>query len=338
MTSINVHSNKPETPILPYGPGSLEEAQEHIYGLPSGLRKQQDKAAGIPAAQSPQPPQTADSLQPAQQARRQFSFTNFLHRRSITPNESDVPPSNRPRLASRASSHEKRAMRSATEEERLGLVHGDSSRSLLKYASPERTAPPAIQVHSPNSSISSHDDDYFYPSPPRDPQYVSRAASDEEKNPLASAKRPIPDFSHHKTPPRAAHPANPPLPPLPTYNSTTTSSSPRQRPKAPTKYHPSGERQFTSQAYAPSQDQTQQQAMPVVMSFDPFLTSSTKRLPSHPYQTQDFHIKAPPDVAAEAKDVDEEESLAVKKRFEEQSRREREERRKRASLKPGERS
>ncbi|ETN40140.1 uncharacterized protein HMPREF1541_04416 [Cyphellophora europaea CBS 101466] len=327
MTRIDVHSNKPDTPIAPYGPGSLEEAQEHIYGLPKGLRKQQDKAAGIPAALSPQPPQTADSLRPVQEARRQFSFTNLWNRRSLTPHEMEVPPpANRPRVASRASSHEKRAMKNATEEERLGLVKGDSSHSLLKHASPERTHPPNIQIHSPSSSISSSQDDgYFYPSPPHDHQYVY--TSDEEKNPLASAKNPSRGSSHHRTPPKNDLRANPPLPQLPTYVSTerkahTTSQEPPPPPKS---YRP-------SEALNPNQmpgrrpDRTPPRATPAATSSDPFLTTSTNLL-SRPYQIQGLPNK---DSRAAVRDEDHDDDNP-KKRFAEQSQREREVRRKRAS-------
>ncbi|KPI34575.1 Magnesium transporter NIPA2 [Cyphellophora attinorum] len=253
LTAIDARSTKPDTPVTAYGPGSLAEAEEHIYGLPKGLRRQQDKEAGIAAAQSPRLPQDSNSLKPHQEARRQFSFNNFWNRRSVTPSEPDatLSPSQRPRIASRASSHERRANKNATEEERMGLVKGDSSHSLLHYASPERVTPgalaPMIAVHSPSSSVSSthSDEDYFYASPthsqrpsqyryPHPPPYETASDSAPKTFPTAlppaatrsspnnSPPSPPPTRSYHQPyqhggphPSRPARQASPPLPPLP---------------------------------------------------------------------------------------------------------------------------
>ena len=137
--------------------GSME--MEHVYGLPPGLNHHAGDAA-VDGARSPsgghgKPIMWADNLEtrpsssrgslapappqpPPHAAKRQFSFQNVFHR-----NKPDVPttaaadstqpyPPNRPssRLGhgSRHSSkdHTIPGLKSATEEERLGLVKGDS--------------------------------------------------------------------------------------------------------------------------------------------------------------------------------------------------------------------
>jgi hypothetical protein len=177
LTDIKVHPSKVESPIVPYGPGSLEEAQEHIYGLPTGQLKK-DRAITIAAQPSPRSkplpakPSSSPALRPPQEARRQFSFTNFLRPGSRTP---DVDPSSRPRLSHRNSSTEqRRAMKHGSEEERLGLVKGDSHIALLQHdSSPERAHQPMPYSHpishSQSSSTSSVDDYYRYQdsSPPQ---------------------------------------------------------------------------------------------------------------------------------------------------------------------------
>ena len=133
LDEIKIHPANSPSSISPYGPGSREHAQEHIYGLARGERRPpDDKSAFLSAQPSPRSKPLAPKLEsspnlPAShEARRQFSFTNFLRPGSRTP---DVLPSQeRPRLRSRGSSatHDRRATRNATEEERLGLVKGDS--------------------------------------------------------------------------------------------------------------------------------------------------------------------------------------------------------------------
>jgi hypothetical protein len=179
LTEINVQSGKPDTPIVPYGPGSFEEAQEHIYGLPPGLREGRNgrgthspRSKPLPNSPRDQSPafrrHNKDSLapeRPEHSTRRQFSFTNVFHRNSKA---SDQPTLSEPNLASSAAyrstpraglgprsasstSHEqKKAMKSATEEERLGLVKGDSHAALLQ----EEHSPPRPS-HSQSSSSAS---------------------------------------------------------------------------------------------------------------------------------------------------------------------------------------
>jgi magnesium transporter len=150
LADIKVYP-KPDTPIEPYGPGSLEEAREHIYGLPPGLQRPDAHGRGgpnsprskpLPAQPAVQSPMGAPNIplpSPLGKTnRRQFSFQNmFRGPRSPAPGEQPSasnlqPPPSRAGMGSRSGSAEqKRAMKTATEEERLGLVKGDSHATLL---------------------------------------------------------------------------------------------------------------------------------------------------------------------------------------------------------------
>jgi len=130
--------------------GAME--MDHVYGLPPSLRGADDRgkshfdssteytgAGGKPImwadnVETRPPASRGSSLAPPPPphgAKRQFSFTNPFHRhKSDTPAESTEPhrPSSRLGLGSRGSSkeHSIPGIKSATEEERLGLVKGDS--------------------------------------------------------------------------------------------------------------------------------------------------------------------------------------------------------------------
>ena len=199
LTEINVQGSKPETPILPYGPGSFEEAQEHIYGLPPGLQDRRNQTGSHSPRSKPLPrhPQdqspaigshSKDNLapeRPEHSTRRQFSFTNVFHRHSKTPdrpsssdpnNASTARPTSRIGLGSRSASstsHEqKRAMKSATEEERLGLVKGDSHAALLQEG---RSLP-----HPTHSQSSSSASESFVPYDLKPSNYVQNSEDDED--------------------------------------------------------------------------------------------------------------------------------------------------------------
>lgn len=139
-TGVNTHySNQPD--------GAMELG--HIYGLPPSLQKHGlDGAATSPASSSPSRPiawaadvedrpRSADSRgshHPGSTAKRQFSFQNVFHRHK--PGDSgdsaqlhSRKPVSRQGLGSRQGSKEHGipGIKNATEEERLGLVKGDSS-------------------------------------------------------------------------------------------------------------------------------------------------------------------------------------------------------------------
>ncbi|KAI1617407.1 magnesium transporter NIPA-domain-containing protein [Exophiala viscosa] len=237
LTEIKFHPSQIESPIVPYGPGSLEDAQERIYGLAPGERKVQDKHAGTVGTQpltprsKPLPAKPAPSpiLRPPQEARRQFSFTNFLRPGSRTPSNDQA--TSRPVLQTRPSSasHEqKRGNKTATEEERLGLVKGDSHIGLLQDQlshSPERPHPSTSQPHplSQSSSTTSVDDyyRYQYPSPIRPSLSDSDEDDDWQMTNSTTPARPLEVTSNPPNPPPALR---------------TTSS--RRRPSPPRVYQP----------------------------------------------------------------------------------------------------
>ncbi len=246
LTDIKVHNSKMDSPIAPYGPGSFEDAQERIYGMPAGQLKNE---RGITVAAQPSPrskplpakPASSPALRPAQEARRQFSFTNFLRPGSRT---QDVDPTPRPQLVHRASSNEqKRAFKNGSEEERLGLVKGDSHVALLEHEpsrSPERPAQPMPYSypasHSQSSSTSSVDDYYRYQHP--GPPQHSLSYSDEvdgwqmtntESPPnetTSAARPPVSTNSRRRPSPPRIHPPQP----LITRSSPTTEKEERPMP------------------------------------------------------------------------------------------------------------
>lgn len=153
LTDINVPNHKLGGEDSPYG-----TTQEHVYGLPDTLRHQRTEyggagalarsAASIASASStgqhihfaggdadslapPTPPPHRDS----QSARRQFSFQNVFRRHQAdglqeTPRHQERPPSHqkppsRSGMGSRGYSNPQ--VKNATEEERAGLVKGDSN-------------------------------------------------------------------------------------------------------------------------------------------------------------------------------------------------------------------
>jgi hypothetical protein len=204
LTEINIHSKQPDTPIIPYGPGSLEEAEEHIYGLPPTLHNQ--KTAYSPRSKPlPNKPSTASLAPnpPPHGNRRQFSFTNVF-RKSSASRHDDEPPlpiPSRAGMGSRgSSSHDiKRARKNATEEERLGLVKGDSHHALLSDAA--LTSSPPRQVSPPR-----HNAAYQYPYTYSDDELSSSTP------PLASAAHPSDSDSDQGwqiTNPTTSNPSNP---------------------------------------------------------------------------------------------------------------------------------
>jgi magnesium transporter len=336
LTDIKLHPSQVESPVVPYGPGSYEEAQEHIYGLPPGqLRK--DRSITIAAQPSPRSkplpakPSLSPALRPPQEARRQFSFTNFLRPGSRTPDVDRI--NTRPAVTHRTSSHERRAMKNGSEEERLGLVKGDSHVALLPHSqSPERTSPSAVYAsHSQSSSSSSVDDYYHYPasSPPQRLLSRSDEVDDWQMPPSMSSPRGTRQTSPMHTPTRQ-QPNPPPIyqpPPLMTRSSPVS--------------------EFNSQAFPGTmagglsgQDRVNQAVS------DPFRSSSmsppryTTQDPSSglrriggedhlPRVSEDARVNEAFEYGPTRTETPEAEE--TRRRFEEQSRRERDERRNRAA-------
>ncbi|KAK3671768.1 hypothetical protein LTR78_008313 [Recurvomyces mirabilis] len=146
--------------------GDHADQPEHIYGLPSGLRKvnshdgaedtaykgaaggdtphirfagseQEARERASSRGSSLAPPQPPPHVRPAQGAtgggKRQFSFQNPFHRKSHVETAEDDRPTSRGAFSysSRGSAREYPTGSATTEEERLGLVQGDSSNPTL---------------------------------------------------------------------------------------------------------------------------------------------------------------------------------------------------------------
>lgn len=156
MTDIRFKGADAHSPALPYGPGSFEEAQERIFGHPVPHSKSMASPSSKPLPASPVP---SEGLKPLNPSKRQFSFSNFMRHGKQSGHSSDHLPI-RPGTAS--SHAERKAFKNATEEERLGLAKGDSSRPLMADSSPEHTraqlAQPArsTSTDSPDSPILSY--------------------------------------------------------------------------------------------------------------------------------------------------------------------------------------
>lgn len=223
LTEIGSKGANRDSPALPYGAGSFEEAQEHIYGHPVPGVKPAPSPRSKPLPASPIP---SEGLKAPSSSKRQFSFSNFMRHSKQSGHGSDHAPI-RP---STASSHaERKANKNATEEERLGLVKGDSVRPLMSDTSPEHrresTLGPARTMSSgePESPVQSYGS-YPYPQ-------MHRSAS-----PDAVAEEGEP--SDQRAYLRAFNAASTDPSPLTGTPRNQSVSPMRQRPSPPTVYHP----------------------------------------------------------------------------------------------------
>jgi hypothetical protein len=120
---------------------------EHVYGLPPGLRDQKTSYEG--ATQHVQfkgdigeeRMASRGSLAPTpppHSAKRQFSFQNVFKKGTSTPtDDSGLHSARRLGLGSRQGSQSKNNFLAATEEERLGLVKGDTNAEVPRYTEEE---------------------------------------------------------------------------------------------------------------------------------------------------------------------------------------------------------
>lgn len=147
MEGINVAPNKRD----PAEDSVSDISQEHVLGLPAGLQRPHDdtdtsyKGAGgshhIRFTDDTEARERADSQASSHLApprppphahgnKRQFSFQNVFHKRRSDPEDDDRPTSK----GGHSFSSRKSNNSQPTEEERLGLVTGDSSKSLPQYS------------------------------------------------------------------------------------------------------------------------------------------------------------------------------------------------------------
>ncbi|KAI0161019.1 DUF803-domain-containing protein [Hypoxylon sp. FL1284] len=155
LTNIAVPGSKYGNEASPYGTSS----RDHVYGLPDGLRKTEYGGAAsiesgstgrhIQFTETPRPYASVSSLAPptppphgeVPSARRQFSFQNVFRRHQADGSQDQAPPPSQNVPSSRHSHSRSRShslglrghsdrqaqAKNATEEERLGLVKGDSN-------------------------------------------------------------------------------------------------------------------------------------------------------------------------------------------------------------------
>ena len=147
LSSLRAQSPVPSVPSIPQTEGTVESAsnRSHIYGLPPGLRKDMEQNTSYQPPGSRGSPTSGSSLGPPKPpphtAKRQFSFQDVFHRhRADGGSTSDAAAaaaasptsgSGRPSTSRRGvASRDPDNIDSATEEERLGLVKGDSENLL----------------------------------------------------------------------------------------------------------------------------------------------------------------------------------------------------------------
>jgi hypothetical protein len=259
-------------------------------------------------------------------------------------------------------------MKSATEEERLGLVKGDSHSALLsdeKSHSPEREPRPSHShssstasdkypyqytsraLHASSPSISDDDDEWQMPSPPVNP------SNDYHYHPASQASdRPA-------TPPRLLSNTSPSPPSRKEGDSlarTDSRPSPRRRPSPPKIYRLP---QSNTSQVVPGYDHrglVEQRGEGVSSSSNSSNSSNSRdptrvrvtpppSVPSLSLSTSQLSPVHQEGVRRDIRELgsrdqgdsegEEEGEVLPKKRYEEQSKREREERRKRLSLGPG---
>ncbi|KAI2783599.1 DUF803-domain-containing protein [Daldinia loculata] len=139
LTDIAVPGQKYANEASPYS-----TSHGHIYGLPNSLRRTEYEGAAsiasgstgrhIQFTETPKPNVSVSSLAPPTPpphgevpvARRQFSFQNVFRRHQADSIQEQALPSSRHGIGSRGFSERQVKAKDASEEERLGLVKGDS--------------------------------------------------------------------------------------------------------------------------------------------------------------------------------------------------------------------
>lgn len=143
-------------------PASDETAASHVFGLPPGLHRLGHDGAMDPARLSPEPLNKELEWEgsegghrlgpspPPHMAKRQFSFQNVFHRRRSDKETETThgvrPPSSRAGIGSRSGIRSD-PTKSGTEEERAGLVRGDSNAilPLPDYISEDENNPQGVE-------------------------------------------------------------------------------------------------------------------------------------------------------------------------------------------------
>ncbi|KAL8872521.1 MAG: hypothetical protein Q9174_001865 [Haloplaca sp. 1 TL-2023] len=212
MTDVSILPQKgANQPVYPPQHDGMDE-HSHVFGLPAELEQphetHDDAARRLVPPSQPQSQTTLAPTPPPHSAKRQFSFQNVFHRRKsdVRPESSDsLRPISRSGLASHSGTKNP-LTKTATEEERLGLVTGDSTHSLsppnyddgdwspdtkrrsaLSAYGPRAMSPPPIDEAEEISRLEksperwAHDDD-DRPSPERRNLMQPERTSDDDDN------------------------------------------------------------------------------------------------------------------------------------------------------------
>jgi hypothetical protein len=246
LTEISVARSKAvESPGV-YG------SSEHVYGLPAGLNPNPDDVTwgrnrGDSSSLAPTPP-------PHRTSRRQFSFQNVFGRarsdeavspgpgaRNPVQSSPHLPAPSRMGLGSRQSSKEHSSVKNATEEERLGLVKGDSHATMFHDAQAQSTSP-IRKAHRYSSSEDADIIDYDYRDydidseedwqienrPPRPPIHTQQRPQPVQPNDLQSKPLPSTTTPGPSAPSVPTKTGGPSLPAHPAINVQLTSSPDRE--------------------------------------------------------------------------------------------------------------
>ncbi|CAJ2514101.1 Uu.00g022200.m01.CDS01 [Anthostomella pinea] len=163
LTDIAVPGQKYGNEASPYGYGLPSGSLKTGYGGAASIASSEDTDRHIQFADPPRPGASTTSLAPptppphggpGQPARRQFSFQNVFRRHQADvaqdqalPSSSSLNPPSRHSMGIRGHSDRQMRVKDATEEERLGLVKGDS------HSMP--------QIPGPDPDYDSDDNDLF---------------------------------------------------------------------------------------------------------------------------------------------------------------------------------
>lgn len=140
LTEISMPYKSDEFAESPYYLQHDGPSNEHVYGLPSGLREDTTYKGAQAGSQHVQfsediadRPHTGHSYRssvgptPPPHARRQFSFQNVFRKHAPDLAEDPLPPRSPVRSGNGPRTRSHSATKGATEEERLGLVKGDTN-------------------------------------------------------------------------------------------------------------------------------------------------------------------------------------------------------------------
>jgi hypothetical protein len=155
MASVNVHPKGPENTTYGDDDTSYHSPdQQHLrWAGASSTEPNRDRAPSASDSLPPRPPPHVRSgSNTGSEAKRQFSFHNVFTRSRPGTSDEDNRPMSRGALSFASGSRKANVI---TEEERLGLVHGDSSKNMSRYSEvPEGRESDEWQVTSGASSSS----------------------------------------------------------------------------------------------------------------------------------------------------------------------------------------